>query len=235
MKIASYSPDLTKCIKTQILNFLEHEAEILMLPEYLLELTDFKPFPVPNKVVIFGSRIIQNQNCLFYSDGLTVQVYKKIKLTPWEEAFTPGSELAVFSFKGIKIAIMVCFDVEYPELTVDLRKHSIDLLLVPSATESKLGYERVSRCASSRAVELGCAVMTCHLVGTSQHEMIDVNVGNNNFFLPSQSQFDGMQRGQVNSPESKGGLLSEFELPTDQIRRQRTIKDETNPSIGLLN
>jgi len=98
-----------------------------LLLEYLLELTNFEPFVVPEKLVTFGSRVIDKQNCLFYSDGHTVQVYKKIKLTPRETHFTSSMEPAVLSFNGVKIAILVCFDVEYPELSIGLWKHELDL------------------------------------------------------------------------------------------------------------
>jgi len=36
--------------------------------------------------------------------------------------------------------------------------------------------------------------------------MVDINVGNNNLFLPSQSQFESMQRDQVSTPEVLDGF-----------------------------
>lgn len=231
MKIAAYSPDLSKDIALQIREFCSNDADILLLPEYLLELTDFEPFVVPDKLVVFGSRIVDGQNCLYYADGEKVNVYKKAKLTPWEAKLVAGKSPAIFSFRGVNVGIVVCFDVEFPDIAAMMRGKQLDLLLVPSATESILGYERVTRCASARSVELGCAVMTCHLVGESENAMIDVNIGANNFFLPSQSQFDALPRMGVCEPKTVGGMLDEYDLPLAALRRQRTISDETNPSL----
>jgi predicted amidohydrolase len=79
--------------------------------------------------------------------------------------FAPGSELRLWEFAGLRFAVVICLDIEIPEISARLRGEGVDVLLVPSATETVLGVERVDRCASARAVELGCIVGVCHLTG----------------------------------------------------------------------
>ncbi|MEY4485099.1 MAG: hypothetical protein RL693_2551, partial [Verrucomicrobiota bacterium] len=74
----------------------------------------------------------------------------KINLTPWEAGFTGGGSLHLFHYHGLKMAVIICLDIEVPELSVALRHQQVDVLLVPSATESQMGMERVGRCASAR-------------------------------------------------------------------------------------
>jgi predicted amidohydrolase len=87
----------------------------------------------------------------------------KLHLTPWESAFSPGDTLHLWHFAGLRIAVIICLDIEIPELSARLRDEEVDLILCPSATETVLGVERVDRCASARAVELGCHVAVSHL------------------------------------------------------------------------
>ena len=63
------------------------------------------------------------------------------------------------------------------------------MLLVPSATTDRNGSNRVNRCANSRSVELGCAVITAPLIGDSRCDLVDHNEGRQGFFLPAQHIF----------------------------------------------
>jgi predicted amidohydrolase len=151
-------------------------------------------------------------------------------MTTWENELYEGKELTVFNFEGLKVAILVCFDVEFPDIASRLKKENIDLLIVPSATETKLGYERVSRCASARAIELGCVVVTAHLIGKSENDMIDVNVGNHNIYYPSQSQFESYES-KTHLLQTSGEVIQKFHLPINEVRNQRQLYNETNPCL----
>jgi predicted amidohydrolase len=69
--------------------------------------------------------------------------------------------LRVWEFGGVRFAVIICLDIEIPEISAKLRGRGVDVILVPSATETILGVERVDRCASARAVELGAIVGVC--------------------------------------------------------------------------
>jgi len=155
----------------------------------------------------------------------------KLNLTPWEKAFSAGEVLHVFEFAGLKVAIIICLDVEVPELSVALRGQGVDLILVPSATESLLGVERVGRCSSARSVELGCFVAVTHLVGKTDSELVDENIGRLVLCSPSQSPFKEMVREDISPLFEAGFEQRRFALPLNQLARMRKRRAETNPSF----
>jgi len=155
----------------------------------------------------------------------------KIHLTPWETAFSGGNALRVWSFAGYRIAVMICLDVEIPELAAALRGQGVDLLLVPSATESLLGVERVGRCASARAVELCCHTAVCHLVGRTDSELIDENLGQLAVFHPSQSPFQGQPRCTPCEILTDGFHRRSFALDMAAPGAARERTGETNPAL----
>ncbi|MEI6534967.1 MAG: nitrilase-related carbon-nitrogen hydrolase [Verrucomicrobiaceae bacterium] len=154
----------------------------------------------------------------------------KIHLTPWENAFSGGGPLRTWSFRGHKLAVVICLDVEIPELSVALRGSGLDLLLVPSATENELGVGRIGRCASARAVELGCYVGVCHLVGRTESELIDENVGQLVLFAPSQSRFRGFDHRDERVLHHEGFHCRSWILDMKAIVKSRALRAETDPS-----
>lgn len=154
----------------------------------------------------------------------------KINLTPWETGFTGGDGLQIFHFQGLKIAVIICLDIEVPELSVALRHQAVDVILVPSATESEMGMERVGRCASARAVELGCYVGVAHLVGTAESELVDENVGRLAWFTPSQVPFRRSPRENISEHYRSGVHSQRQELDMNLLIRMRRMNMETNPS-----
>lgn len=154
----------------------------------------------------------------------------KIHLTPWENRFTGGSPLHVWTFRGHRIAVVICLDVEVPEITAALRGSALDLLLVPSATENVLGVERVGRCADARAVELGCHVGLCHLVGTTESTLVDENIGQLAAFAPSQSPFLDHERQDRSNLFTEGFHLKRVTLDMAALAATRALHGETDPS-----
>ena len=156
---------------------------------------------------------------------------EKRSLTPWESSFAAGLDTAIFELQGFRFAVLICFDIEVPEWSVALRGKGIDVLLVPSATESVLGVERVGRCASARAVELGCYVGVCHLVGKTNSVLVDENVGRLAWFTPSQSPFVEAPREIVTPVVEKNFHWLRGVASADLLRRMRALRAETNPAL----
>ena len=155
---------------------------------------------------------ITNTAVLFTADGR--EIYQdKLSLTPFEQCpetwnLTPGSTLKIFELDGLKMAILICLDVEMPALSSLLAKQELDLLLVPSMTEKLSGFHRVYGCAKARAVELMCAVAVSGTVGVSEGTtQNESNVSGAALYLPCEEEFgfDGI-----------GGLIS----PTDGIKSE---------------
>jgi predicted amidohydrolase len=154
----------------------------------------------------------------------------KIHLTPWESDFTGGGPLHLWTFRGHRVAVVICLDVEVPEIAAALRGSALDLMLVPSATENLLGLERVGRCADARAVELGCHVGLCHLVGTTDSTLVDENIGQLAHFSPSQSPFLHHPRQERSPLFTDGFHLKSVTLDMAALAASRELQGETNPS-----
>lgn len=166
--------------------------------------------------------------------GGRVAFQDKLNLTPWEDQFTGGEGVRIFEFAGVRFAVVICLDIEVPEISVALRGQGVDLILVPSATESILGVERVGRCASARSVELGCYVGVCHLVGKGESSLVDENVGRLAWFAPSQSPFakGGDERREATTEVlDRGFECLSVVLDPSKLSRMRKRRAETNPAF----
>ena len=230
LKVCCLSLDISTANKEDAHRYIEEnlDHDIFLLPEYYTEVIDTKLMSYENKLVIYSSKHRDNRNSgKVIGEGLDL-TFSKIKLTPWEKELKAGNEICYFEFKGVKCAVIICFDIEFPEIAIELKLNQVEVLFVPSATEGELGYQRINRCASSRSVELCCAVITCNLIGESDHEMVDKNTGGNNCYFPSQSLFKDYTN-EISIPQKSGDSISSFVIPIDKLRAQRAITDETNP------
>jgi predicted amidohydrolase len=154
----------------------------------------------------------------------------KLHVTPWESMFTPGEALHVWQLHGIRLAVVICLDIEVPELSATLRGMGVACLLVPSATESVLGVERVGRCASARAVELCCHVGVSQLVGRMESQLVDENVGRLAWLNPSQSPFVNASRERVSEIHGDGFHVMRCILDHVGLATAAANRAETNPS-----
>lgn len=199
-----------------------------LLPELQRELTR------PGKGVVLGTCPARQhgglRNRAPIYNGSTWSHQDKLHLTPWEKAFHPGSSIRLWSFREWRVAVLICLDIEIPELAARLRGQAVDLVLCPSATETVLGVERVDRCASARAVELGCHVGVAHLTGRTASELIDENLGRAAWYGPSQHVFRDAPRWLEGGINDSGTQVLRVELDRAVLQRMRRQQAETNPS-----
>jgi (R)-amidase len=96
---------------------------------------------------------IANSLACFDTDGSLAGVYRKLQLFDAEaEAFEPGDDLHVVNLAGVRVGLLTCFDVEFPELARALACAGAELLVTPSANMHPftLDHELASR---ARALE----------------------------------------------------------------------------------
>ncbi len=120
-----------------------------------------------------------NRAFLFFPDG-RVEEQSKIHLTPEEQRQWPlasGDDLNVFDTQWGRMAILTCYDIEFPELARAAALRGAETILCPSYTESAHGYHRVRFCAQARAVENQLFVVLSGLVGTLSEERPQVDTG----------------------------------------------------------
>ena len=79
----------------------------------------------------------------------------------------PGDTVRIAHWRGLRLVIAVCLDIELPALAARLAPRAPDLLLVPSMTEKRSGFHRVFGCARARAVELMTTVCAVGCLGTA--------------------------------------------------------------------
>jgi len=106
-----------------------------------------------------GSQAVYNSIQLIDRDGRSLVNYRK--LHPWideskiEEVFTAGSEYAeVVECCGMKVGILICYDVEFPESVRTFALRGAQLVAVPTAIN--LEYDSaniVSKLIPTRAME----------------------------------------------------------------------------------
>ena len=109
---------------------------------------------------------IYNSSLLIFPDGRELR-QDKLNLTSWEKSagFRPGETLSVARTRWGNIAILICYDVEFPDLSCLLIPQRPSVLLVPSMTESRAGLERVRWTARARSVEHHAFVIISSTVG----------------------------------------------------------------------
>jgi predicted amidohydrolase len=112
-----------------------------------------------------GERV-RNTAHLFHADG-RFEMQEKLHLTPWERdwGLDAGDTLRLVEIGGRKAAILICYDIEFPELARKARALGAELILCPSCTDDRHGFHRVRYCAQARAIEDQAFVVVSATVG----------------------------------------------------------------------
>jgi predicted amidohydrolase len=76
-----------------------------------------------------------------------------------------GDIIEVFETDCGPVGVLICYDVEFPELSRILAQQGMKILFVPFLTDTQNGYSRVRYCARSRAIENECYVAIAGSVG----------------------------------------------------------------------
>jgi predicted amidohydrolase len=105
--------------------------------------------------------------------GDIVAVYRKVQLYGGDEsdAFAAGDELLVAELCGVKVGLMICFDVEFPEVARALAQAGAELLVTISANMEPFGNDHAVF-ASARALENGLPHAYVNQVGPGENGLI---------------------------------------------------------------
>ena len=135
---------------------------------------------------------IYNVGFLCKRDG-TNEMYRKIHITPNEVfhwGITGGDKIQTFDTDCGKIGVMVCYDVEFPELSRLMADQGMNILFVPFLTDTQNGYTRVKHCAQARAIENECYVAIAGCVGNlPKVNNMDIQYAQSAVFTPSDFAF----------------------------------------------
>jgi predicted amidohydrolase len=135
---------------------------------------------------------IYNVAHLFTPTG-EVYTQDKLHVTPNEREeynLQPGSGLRIFDTGHARIAILVCYDVEFPELVRLATLAGAEVLFVPFSTDERKAYLRVRYSGQARAIEnIIYTVMAGNIGNLPQVENFLINYGEAIICTPSDFQF----------------------------------------------
>lgn len=179
-----------------------------------------------------------NRAWLILPDG-RVFGHDKLVLTPGETDpqgwdVRTGSCVKVIEWEGLRLAILICLDIEMPALAGRLAALDLDLILVPSMTAQRSGYHRVFDCAKARAIELQTVVCTVGAIGAPEAvQDRETNFSGAAAFLPCEPVLghDGVadRIGPWDRVDGPGPMLIARDLPVGLVRRLRHGEAEVWP------
>jgi predicted amidohydrolase/ribosomal protein S18 acetylase RimI-like enzyme len=171
--------------------------------------------------IIAGSMpVIENDELLNVAylcrrDG-TLESQYKIHPTPHEKRawiMQGGNKLNVFETDFGKIGVLICYDVEFPELARLQSEEGMQILFVPFWTDTKNGYLRVRCCAHARAIENECYVAIAGSVGNlPKVDGADIQYAQSAVFSPSDFSFPHDAVMAETTPNTEMTLIVDLDL-----------------------
>ena len=165
---------------------------------------------------------VYNDSFFFAPDG-TYATQGKMNMTRFEaEAWrvSPRDTLRLFDTPFGRIAIAICYDVEFPEVCRAAAHAGALILVVPSYTDDRQGFIRVRYCAQARAIENQMFVVNAATVGSlPMVPAVSLNYGQASILTPSDFPFarDGVLSEGI--PNQETMVIGEVAL--DVLRRNR--------------
>nr|WP_261395250.1 carbon-nitrogen hydrolase family protein [Membranihabitans marinus] len=158
---------------------------------------------------------LYNVGFLCHRDGKTDQ-YEKLHITPDEVqswGLKGGNHLQTYDTDCGKVGILICYDVEFPELARTLAEEGMQMLFVPFLTDTQNGYSRVRHCAQARAIENECYVAIAGSVGNlpKVHNM-DIQYAQATVFTPCDFSFPANGIKAEATPNTEMILIADLDL-----------------------
>lgn len=180
--VADYYSDFVLFPELFTLQLLSIDNEKLTPHESILKVTKYhEPFlklmsslAIKYNINIIGGSLptlskgqLYNTCYIFLRDG---QIHEQNKIHPtYDERYWwsihGGSELKTFMTDCGPIAVLICYDCEFPELARHAVNQGSKILFVPFCTDQRQSYLRVRYCAQARAIENQCYVVMAGNVG----------------------------------------------------------------------
>lgn len=172
---------------------------------------------------------LYNVSYVFLRDG-TVKSQYKIHITPGERrtwAMDGGDKLHVFDTDVGKIGVLICYDVEFPELARIQAEKGMKILFVPFWTDTKNGFLRVQRCAQARAIENECYVAISGSVGNLPNvENAEIQYAQSAVYSPSDFPFPHDAIMAETTPNTEMTVIVDVDMRRlDQFRQEGTVRN----------
>lgn len=188
-----------------------------------------------NVNIITGSMPIMDEGTLYNVSYLcrrdgSVEEQRKLHITPHEKrdwVIEGGDKVQVFQTDAGRVGILICYDVEFPELGRLMAEEGLEILFVPFWTDTHNAYLRVRHCAQARAIENECYVAICGSVGNlPEVESLDVQYAQSSVFSPSDFAFPHDAIMSETTPNTEMLMFSDLNL--DELRYLHNEGSVTN-------
>jgi len=203
----------------QLLSTMPTNLEPQVAAQRLADMTDryvemFTRLAMEHRLyIIGGSHPVRRDGALYnvahlFSPSGAVYTQDKLHITPWERELwgvRPGRDIKLFHTPLARIAIQVCYDIEFPEVTRMLTLAGVEAVFVPFSTDEKKAFMRVRITAHARAVE------------NYIYTIISGNVGN----LPTTKSY------LLNYGQAAAFTPSDFAFPPQAVLGEADPNEET--------
>jgi predicted amidohydrolase len=184
----------------------------------------YKMYIVAGSIPVAGkAKGVVHNDSYFFSPAGKQGLQGKLHMTRFETEewkVSPRQRLRVFDTDFGRVAITICYDVEFPELARVAAQQGAYILIVPSCTDDRQGFLRVRYCAHARAIENQMYVIHSPTVGSLPTvPAVSLNYGQASILTPSDFPFarDGILAEGVVNQEMM--IVGELNLKT--IRESR--------------
>jgi predicted amidohydrolase/GNAT superfamily N-acetyltransferase len=196
---------------------------------------------ITGSMPIMENELLYNASYLCRRDG-SIDAYRKIHITPSEVTawgMVGGDKIKVMDTDCGKIGILICYDVEFPELSRIYADQGMHILFVPFLTDTQTGYNRVRLCAQARAVENECYVAIAGCVGNLPKVYnMDIQYAQSAVFSPSDFAFPTNGVVAEATPNTEMTLIADVNLDLLKELHQEgsvhTLKDRRSDLYEVL-
>jgi predicted amidohydrolase/ribosomal protein S18 acetylase RimI-like enzyme len=154
----------------------------------------------------------------------------KIHITPAEITdwgMQGGDIIKVFETDVARIGILVCYDVEFPELSRIMAEKGMQILFIPFSTDTQNGYQRVRICAQARAIENECYVAIAGSVGNlPKVKNMDIQYAQSAVFSPSDFAFPNNAIIAESTANTEMAIIADIDL--DLLKELHTLGSVRN-------
>jgi predicted amidohydrolase len=192
--------DVRKPIREQIRDLAQQAPQFVEMMSGLAQKSGMYIVGGTMPILANGGEIVHNHSFLFGPEKRH-GVQGKLHMTRFEREdwdVTADSSLRIFETHFGRLAIAICYDVEFPEMARAAAREGTHILVVPSCTDDRQGFMRVRYCAHARAIENQMYVIHSSTVGSlPMVPAVSLNYGQASILTPSDFPF------------SRDGILAE--------------------------
>lgn len=214
------------------------EAEAMRgLAQYTPEIKNtFKELAIKYNVNIITGSLpsiendkLKNVGYICHRNG-KIDSYEKIHITPDETkawGIKGGETLKVYDTDAGKVGVLICYDVEFPELPRLLAEQGMQILFVPFLTDTQNAYMRVRTCAMARAIENECFVAITGSVGNlPKVDNMDISYSQSAVFTPCDFAFPANGIKSEATPNTEMILIVDVDLQLlDELHTYGSVRN----------